>query len=156
MLKAIASAAAALTLGAVAAAPAAAQPAPSPEPRNLAERMVACDVAMFLESRPDFSAQRMYAVRQSGAPSELLIGPDFLGPNRWYDEDLEIAYQQLRTRGTVDQDDLQDAYDRVGFPVLRDRRFQYGRASVPGPEIRQQARECARFARDLRRGRYES
>lgn len=154
MFKLFASAAAALALGAVAAGSVSAQPSkPAAAPRDLAERMVACDVALFLDSRPDFSSNRMYAVRQTGGPPELLLGPDFLGPDRWYDEDLELSYQRLRARGAVSYRDLERAYERVGYPVLRDRRFRSGRQTYVGPEIRAQARECGRFARDLRRGR---
>lgn len=153
MLKFFACAAAGLTL--VAAAFTASAQDKGAQPGDIAERLVACDVAMFLDSRPDFSATRMYAVRQTGEPAELLLGPDFIGPNRWYSEDLQLGFHRLNARGVVSYDDLNSAYDRVGYPVLRQYSSRQSRNWQPSPEIRQQARECGRLARDARLGRLE-
>jgi len=158
MIKTITSAVAALAFAAVATA-SAAQPRydaalPSPDGKSLAERMVICDTTLFLESRPNFNAQRMFAVRNATLPDpELLLPPYFIGPDRWHHEDLKIAYGRLRARGEVDFDDLRAAHEQYAEPVLdryvgRSRNF-----TIPRVELSRQARACSRFARDLRLGR---
>lgn len=158
MIKSITTAVAALALSLAASAPSA-QPRydaqlASPEGKSIAERMVICDTAIFLDTRPNFHANRMFAVRRSTLPSpELLLPPYFIGPDRWYDEDLDIAARRLQSRGEISYDELRAAFDTYSRPVL-DR--YVGRSStmnLPRSAIRRKAQACSRFARDLRLGR---
>ena len=157
MIKSIVSAAAALALAAIATAPAA-QPAASPlnldAATSTAERMVICDTALFLASRPNFTANIMYANRQSTLPDpELLLPPYFIGPDRWFDEDLAIASDRLRGRGEISYGELNAAFDKYAQPVLDGYVHRSSLMTIPSAELSRQARTCSRYARDLRLNR---
>ncbi len=127
---------------------------PSLDGKSIAERMVICDTALFLNSRPNFQANRMFTVRRAGpAGRELLLPPYFIGPDRWYDEDLDIAADRLRARGQVTTDELRAAFDQYAEPVL-DGYVNRSRAmTIPRVALSRQAAQCSRFARDLRLNR---
>ncbi len=158
MIKSITSAVAALALS-LAASASVAQPRyaaalPSSEGKSVAERMVICDTAIFLNSRPNFNANRMYAVRRATLPDpELLLPPYFIGPDRWYDEDLDVASRRLRARGEISYDELRTAFDAYSAPVLRNYVGRSQAMTLPRSDIRREAAACSRFARDLRLGR---
>lgn len=155
MIKTITSAVAALALMAAASAvPAQSRYDALPEGQTLAERMVICDTAIFLNTRPNFQANRMFTVRRAGSPAnELLLPPYFIGPDRWYDEDLEIAASRLRRRGELSYDKLRVAFDTYARPILDEQVGRSRNMTLPRSEVRDRAARCSRFARDLRRNR---
>lgn len=154
MIKSITTAVAALAMTLAASASTAQARLPSLEGKSVAEQMVICDTTLFLNTQPNFNANRMFAQRRSTLPDpELLLPPYFIGPDRWYDEDLDIASDRLRARGQLDYDELNAAFDTYAEPVLRTYVGRSRVMNIPRVELSRQARACSRFARNLRLGR---
>jgi hypothetical protein len=118
--------------------------------RTWAERLVLCDTAAFLASRPNLDADRMW-VRREGRRPDLLLPPYFIGAGRWYKEGYQRLFWQMRRQRLVTDAEVYRAQDNLArryVDAYRRINPYGGGGSVGSRFLDEQDRYCRRMARD--------